>query len=289
MSHSPSPATKGLLLLYVGFWSVLLTAAGGGLTLYLSGTLGDPLNGKAAQGPDLKAFDSVIALTEKKVVRYLGEWEFLEPKLPGHFHHIGRWYQADTQNFCIHCHSQTPHSKSPQARAFLNMHNLFIACQTCHVREDEKTAPTRFGWVDIAHGQLRDSPDLANLPWGEYGAKIIPLTGPRESPQPVTLAEEESFAAEFVKRMDKLGDQQRIVANRFIHQRCIETPVRCSDCHSAQKAFLPYTTLGYSSERATFLMSAEVADLVARYEIFHMPTLLKAEEQVNKDTGEKRE
>jgi hypothetical protein len=287
MSHSPSLSKKGLLLLYVGFWSVLLAAAGGWLTWYLVGTLGDPLDGKAARALDVKAFDSVVALTEKKVVRYLGEWTFPEPKLPGHFHHIGRWYQADTQNSCIQCHSQTPHSKSPQARAFLNMHNLFISCQTCHVRENEQTVPTRFGWVDIATGQLRDSPDLANLPWGEYGAKITPLTGSRESPQPVLADEEEASAGEFVKQREKLGDQQRIVALRVIHRRCTETPVRCSDCHSANKALLPYAALGFPPERTTFLMSAEVADLVARYEVFHMPTLLKADEQVRKGTGEK--
>jgi hypothetical protein len=284
MSHGSNPLKKGLLVLYVGMWSILITAAGAWLTVFLVGTLRDPLADKDVPA-EQEVFDSVLALTEKKVVRYLGEWEFLEPKLPGHFHHVGRWYQSDTWNFCITCHGQTPHSRSPQVRAFLNMHNLFISCQTCHVRENEAAPPTRFGWADITDGQLCSSPDMAAHPWGEYGTKIVPLTGPAENPRPVTLEEEEAFAAQSLKRMDKLSDQQKVIANRFIHRRCVETPVSCTSCHGA-KPFLPYTALGYSSERANFLMSTEVAELVARYETFHMPTLLKTDEPPKEGTGE---
>jgi hypothetical protein len=286
MGHSSSLSGRGMLLLYVAMWSVLLVAAGGWLTLYLVRTLGNPLAGKDKHVAKLKVFDSVVALTEKKVARYLGEWEFQEPKLPGHFHHIGRWYQADTRNFCIHCHGQTPHSRSPQVRAFLNMHNLFISCQTCHIREKQDVVPTRFGWADITTGQLCSSPDMATLPWGEYGAKIVPVTGPEKSPVCITLDEEEAFAAEFLKHMNELSDQQKAVGKTFVHRRCTETPVRCSDCHNIQKAFLPYAALGYTKERTTFLMSAEVADLVARYETFHMPSLLKAGEPAQQETPE---
>ncbi len=137
MSHKPSLSKKLLLALYVGFWGVLLAIAAVWLTKFLVGTLGDPLAGRDTQVAQMEIFDSVVALTEKKIVRYLGEWELLEPRLPGHFHHIGRWYEADKYNFCIKCHGQTPHSNSPQVRAFLNMHNLFISCQVCHVREKE--------------------------------------------------------------------------------------------------------------------------------------------------------
>jgi len=287
MSHKASLSKKFLLLLHVGIVSTLLVGASTWLTLYLIGTLGDPFAGKGVQTPDPDVFNSVVALTEKKVARYLGEWEFLEPKLPGHFHHVGRWYQSDKWNFCINCHGQTPHSRSPQARAFLNMHNLFISCQVCHVREQKETEHTRFGWTDMTNGQLCSSPDMAKHPWGEYGAKIVPLKGSEESPQAVVLKEEEVFAEEFRKRMDELDDQQKVIGNKFIHRRCVETPVRCSNCHNSEEAFLPYKALGYSSERAAFLMSAEVVDLVARYETFHLPTLLKTDEPMEEGTGEK--
>jgi hypothetical protein len=287
MSSNASRPKKYFLVLYVGMWIVILTSAIIWLTVFLIGTLRDPFAKKKAEAPNLDVFDSVVALTEKSVVRYLGEWEFHEPKLPGHFHHIGRWYQSDKWNFCVECHGPTPHSKAPQQRAFLNMHNLFISCQVCHVQEQEGVAPTRFGWIDITNGKLRPNPEMAEGVWGEYGAKIVQLKGTEENLQPVSLDEEEAFAETFRKRVDSLDDRQKVIGNKFIHRRCINTPVRCSDCHNSEKAFLPYTALGYSSERSDFLVSSEVVDLVGRYETFYMPNLLKADEQIQTETGEK--
>lgn len=278
MSHQPSISKRFLLFLYVAFWSVVLVGAGAALTVYLVGTLGNPLASREAKAAGMETFDSVLALTEKKVVRYLGEWEFLEPKLPGHFHHIGRWYEPDEWNFCVECHGPIPHSHSPRERAFLNMHNLFISCQTCHVQEEEGVAPTRFGWVDISTGQLCANPDMSQGFWGEYGAKIVPLTGPKNRPAPLSLDEEKALAEEFRQRMNDLNDIQKVKGNKLIHRRLVENPVRCSGCHVSENVFLPYTDLGYSSERAAFLISAEVVDLVRRYETFHMPNLLQPQE-----------
>ena len=286
MSHQRSLAKQFLLFLYVMMWIAILGGAGAGLTWYLVGTLGNPLAARKAKAADVEAFDSILALTEKKVVRYLGEWEFLEPKLPGHFHHIGRWYESDQGNFCIGCHGPIPHSQSPMERAFLNMHNLFISCQTCHVQEQEGVAPTRFGWVDIKTGAICANPNMDEGYWGEYGAKIVPLGGPTDKPVAVSLEEEKAFAAEFRAKMNSLNDGQKVVGNKFIHRRCVENPVRCSNCHVSEKMFLPYQELGYSAERAAFLVSAEVVDLVRRYETFHMPNLLQPQEPQNEPVGQ---
>ena len=289
MSHPASLRKKLFLLLYVVLWGVLLGAASVWLTRFLIGTLRAPHLGEDTHLAQAKIFDSVVALTEKKVVRYLGEWEMQEPRLPGHFHHIGRWYEADKANFCIKCHGQTPHSNTAQVRAFLNMHTLFISCEVCHVREQAAVAPTRFAWSNITDGQLCPSPDMSEQPWGEYGMKIVPVKETPGGLQPVTFDEEEAFAAEYFKRRDKLTDQQKVLANQFIHRRCSGTPVRCSDCHNQQQAFLPYVTLGYAPERAAFLMSTEVVDLVRRYETFHLPTLLNPQDQEGESSGEKKQ
>ena len=279
MSEKSNISKRLFLLFFVATWSVLLIAAGTWLTIYLVGTLGDPIADKGLEPADAEVFDSILALTEKKVVRYLGEWEFLEPKLPGHFHHIGRWYQSDKRSFCIECHGPIPHSRSVQERAFLNMHNLFISCQVCHVQESESAAPNHFGWVDIITGDLCPNPDIIEGVWGEYGAKIVPLKNHSENPQPLNLEEEQRFAAEFRQRMNSLNDSQKVIGNKFIHRKCIENPVKCSDCHRVENQFLPYTALGYSEERAAFLVSAEVVDLVKHYETFYMPNLLKPQQQ----------
>ena len=277
MSHATGMKTKLVLAVYVATWSILLIAAMWWLTAFLLGTLGDPLAAQEQPAVGPATFDSVVALTEKKVVRYLGEWEFLEPKLPGHFHHIGRWYQQDTSNFCITCHGAIPHSRSPKVRAFLNMHNLFMSCQVCHVREVEGEALTQFGWADLAQGDRCGNPEMAEGVWGEYGAKIIPLIGSEGKKQPLNMREEKVFADRFRKNMEELNDSEKVKGNKHIHRLCSETPSQCQDCHTAERAFLPYTDLGYTEERATFLVSAEVADLVARYETFHIPNLLKTD------------
>jgi len=286
MSQPPRTSRQVFMILYVTLWCIILVAGAGWLTAYLIGTLGDPLAGASTSSADAAAFDSVVALTEKDVVRYLGEWELHEPKLPGHFHHVGRWYQADTRNFCITCHGAIPHSRSPQVRAFLNMHNLFMACQVCHVQEHPGVKPVAFGWMSLADGALCANPDMTGDTWGEYGAKIVSLTDHDGTPKALILEEEAAFAREFRANMDQLNDSQKAKGNKLIHRRCIDPPVRCYDCHNDKDAFLPYADLGYSPDRATFLVSAEVADLVARYETFYLPNLLKANAPDNNGTGD---
>ena len=286
MSKKSSFLKKGFLFIYLGIWSVLLIAAVTWLTMFLIGTLGNPVSDKDLKPKNTEAFDSVLALTDKKVVRYLGEWEFLEPKLPGHFHHIGRWYQSDKWNFCIECHGPIPHSRNLKERAFLNMHNLFISCQVCHVRENETAAPDSFGWEDMTTGRLRPNPEMAEGVWGEYGAKIIQLRESRQNPQPLDLAEEREFAVEFRRKMNNISDSQKVIGNKFIHRKCIENPVTCSDCHNVKSQFLPYTDLGYSKERADFLVSTEVVDMIKRYETFLIPNLLKPQQQDIKEQAQ---
>lgn len=278
MSHSMTLWLRVQLYLHVFVWSILLTAAGVWLTVYLVGTLGDPLAGRdgpedaVARGGELKSFESLVAVTERQVDRYLGEWEFSEPHLPGHFHHIGRWYEADKWSFCIDCHGPMPHARSPQVRAFLNMHNLFVTCRACHCQDEAENWPSRFGWVRISDGELISSPDMEQGVWGEYGAKIVPLEGPAENPRPLSLEAEER---EFRTRMQELTSQQKVMANKFIHRRCADNPVMCERCHNQESPFLAYEELGYSPARAAFLVSAEVVDLVKRYEAFYMPLMLK--------------
>lgn len=286
MSEKYHHSKRLFLLFYFGMWSALLIIAVTWLTVYLIGTLGNPIAGKGLKPASAKVFDSILALTNKKVVRYLGEWEFLEPKLPGHFHHIGRWYQSDKKDFCIDCHGPIPHSRSVQERAFLNMHDLFISCEVCHVRENESVASDHFGWVNIKTGKLCPNPDIVEGVWGEYGAKIVPLTNHSKNPQLINLEEEKQFAVEFRKRMKNLSDSQKVIGNKFIHRKCIENPVKCSDCHNDKNQFLNFTALGYSKERAAFLISAEVVDLVKRYETFYMPNLLKPQQQEERQSNQ---
>jgi hypothetical protein len=111
--------------------------------------------------------------------------------------------------------------------------------------------------------------------WGEYGVKIIQLTGGADGLEPLVMREERAFAAEFARESYRLDERQKVIGNKFIHRRCTEEPLQCSRCHTAERPFLPFEELGYSRDRADFLVDPEVVDLVQRYETFILPSLLQ--------------
>lgn len=273
MSKHNNGIRRLFFLGYIIIMSTFLIAMSIGLTYFLVNTLDTPFFNK----PELEKkidMNSILSLTEQVVVRHQGEWTFSEPKLKGHFHHIGRWYQRDTWNFCIDCHGPIPHSKSPQIRAFLNMHSFYTSCLVCHVREHEDKEPTKFTWINLDKGETVSKPSINGNGWGEYGAKIIQLKNISNEKEPLHLDDERSFALEFKRKSGEVSETQKTVANNFIHKRCMEEPVRCTRCHTSQKPFLPYKKLGYSDERTAFLNNPEVVDLVQRYETFLIPNLL---------------
>ncbi|MFA6425254.1 MAG: hypothetical protein WCW64_03620 [Phycisphaerae bacterium] len=266
MSQKSSFWKKKKLVFCTAAWSIFIIAAAVWLTIFLIGTLSRPFWDNAPV-----VSDSVISPTEKKVERYHGEWEISKSKISSHPKNIGHGYESDKWTFCVKCHGPAPHSRTPKERSFLNMHGLFMSCYVCHVREQNGIAPTHFGWLNLASGLLCSSnPKMDEGVWGEYGAKIVPLNS-EKNPQPVKLKEEEALAVKLHKDMEKLNDHQKAIDNKFIHRRCVEMPVHCIDCHNSEKAFLPYTMLGYTAERAAFLMSAEMADFAKHYETFYVP------------------
>ncbi len=268
--------TKVIHFIHIIVLGLVFIAAGYWLTDYLLGTLEGPISPGSISSTGID-FEDILSQTDVQIKRRLGEWEFSEPKLEGHFHHIGRWYQRDSWNFCIECHGPTPHARSTLMRAFLNMHSLFVSCQVCHVRRNEDAAPTRFGWVELTDGQLSPNPRMEGI-WGEYGVKIIQLAGSDSDPVPLDLDEERNFSFEFIKRSSQLDERQRVIGNKLIHKRCTDEPVQCTLCHTTANAFLPFDELGYSEERIDFLVKPEVVDLVQRYETFFIPSLLEPEE-----------
>lgn len=252
------------LIIYTAVLSVFIILAASWLTVFLVGTLGNPF---WENSPTV--VERGIMLPEKKVKRYPGEWEVAESKT-GHHNSIGRGYEPDKWTFCIKCHGPAPHSRTPKERDFLNMHSTFMSCYICHIREQEDVATTNFGWMNLTSGQLCSSPNMDKGVWGEYGAKIVPLnTG--ENLQPLKLEAEEALAVKLHKEMGLPSEHQKMIRNKFIHRRCIDTPVHCVDCHNSEKAFLPYTALGYTAQRAAFLVSPEVAGFAGYYETFNVP------------------
>ncbi len=262
--------------LYVITMILFSTAAGIFLSVLLIGIVTHP-DSHEKKDAISEDFQQILSQTDKEVTRHMGDMGFSEPKLKGHFHHIGKWYENDTWNFCIECHGSIPHSKSAENRSFLNMHTLFVSCQVCHVPllESEKTdTEGRYGWIDIKKGELQKSPDMVNAVPGEYGVKIIQLSGTGSNPKPLYMQKERKFYEEFKLREKDLNETQKGITNKILHERCAEKPMECNKCHTTESPLLNFSELGYTEDRNNYLMNLEVVDLVQRAENFYIPTLL---------------
>lgn len=268
------------LIFHTTAWSALIVVPAVWLTAFLIGTLGNPFweNSQAVR-------DRAVAPAEKKVERYLGEWEVPESNTSSHHDNIGREYEPDKWNFCIKCHGPAPHSRTPKERDFLNMHSIFMSCYICHVREQKDVLPKYFGWMDLSSGLLRSNPRVDKSVWGEYGAKIVLLNSGKD-PQLVKLEDEEAVAVKLTEDVGKRCDHRKKIRNKFIHRHCVETPVHCIDCHNSEKTFLPYTELGYTAERTAFLVGEEVAGFARYYETFCVSKPLNTESHTPEATSD---
>ena len=91
-----------------------------------------------------------------------------------HFHNVDQNVHPAIANppICLHCHGTYPHGKSPDIRSFLNMHNYFMACETCHVRREDVTGKVQYTWFD---NKTEDVVNIIKSSNGVYGARLVPV------------------------------------------------------------------------------------------------------------------
>ncbi len=71
---------------------------------------------------------------------YRGFRVLKEQEVTGHFHNITMQVTPDDRSYCIKCHGDFPHGTKDEMRTYLNMHDFYLACQTCHIKRDAGTA-----------------------------------------------------------------------------------------------------------------------------------------------------
>ncbi len=278
MSTHTSRFQRIKMIVHVVVWTLVFTSMGAWLTVYMVGTLGDPL--KKTDRAKLKVTATPLEIdvfeTDKTKNRRLGDEQFSEPVLPGHFHHIGKSYESDRFNFCIDCHGWLPHSRSKEMRSFLNMHTVFTDCMVCHVLTEDDKLPDQFVWRRLTDGTIGESISMSTKSWGEYGYKIMPVTrNGNAEPQPWRLTDEEALATKLQDRREPLDSVKKTVSNKLIHRRCADKPLRCKQCHTTDNSVLPFAMLGYDEKRRLFLSSIEVVEILEEKKVFYLPKLLE--------------
>ena len=61
------------------------------------------------------------------------------------FHQRTDMLKTAKQPVCINCHQSLPHRKNERSRTFMNRHSRYIACETCHLRPENKTL--EYAWL----------------------------------------------------------------------------------------------------------------------------------------------
>ena len=206
-----------------------------------------------------------------------------KPGIPrGHFHMIDAYVDRPDPKaqVCAQCHGIYAHGKEKKVRAFLNMHEDFMACTVCHVRkEDGQAGPgliaenerVGFLWVDRQTGEFKSRVEGE---YGKYPARISSVLydpqGGKRLPIAITLA----AAQQFLELKPKLKTPEQLEEARAkLHKAVTKKPISCSDCHK-QDGYLDFLKLGFSQQRVDHLVSTEIVGMIDKYKTFYLPSVL---------------
>ena len=228
-------------------------------------------NKKSTDGLD---FQKDILDTEQRVKHYLGNKILESKRLEDHFHHIGFDFKPDKRSYCVECHSDFPHDKVKEIRAFTNMHASFIACETCHMKSGDNIDIVTYKWYDRTSGEIVDSPAREGILPGTYQSKIIPFEKIKGEVRRVDTPERINFARQYRENENTLSDIQKSKSKKIIHQIVSTKAHVCEDCHQKEAPLLPFKDLGYQQTRIDAFLGTEVVGMIRNYTQFYMPRIL---------------
>ena len=208
---------------------------------------------------------------------YRGYRFLKEKQVKDHYHRIELDVGPDNISNCIQCHGDLPHTESADVRAFLNMHNLYFACQTCHIRPQKGKRNLAYYWYDRTTGEVVEKPKLGDTPIDELNIKLTPCescgTEPEKSKIGKERAEEKRLMEQLQKEQTSTEEKKEIV-KRF-HSNVSKEPVNCSECHNKKRSFLPLKEVGYSRDRASQVSNDQITKMIEEYDKFYKPEFLE--------------
>jgi len=194
----------------------------------------------------------------------------------GQFHLSDKPITTDieTAPLCLRCHGNFCHNKSEEFRSYYNMHTFYIACETCHIR-NESGNNLQFKWFDDKSGK-----ELASVSgqYQNYGAKIVPVKPGGWSVERLDKFPEEKLALEFLQKKDSYTPEQKETIKKQLMKHVSKKPVICEECHSEQR-YLNYRELGYTAERSADLSRIEIVKLIREYKDFKFPVIFSSEKK----------
>ncbi|MHB1350432.1 MAG: formate dehydrogenase subunit gamma [Desulfobulbaceae bacterium] len=175
---------------------------------------------------------------------------------------------------CVTCHGTLPHGKSPDIRSFLNMHNYFMACETCHIRQADAPGEVHYVWYDNLTEDIVTAIDEKKN--GNYSARLVPVATVDGRTKRLDEPTNPDFIKEYIAQKDRLTPEEQARAKVVLHRDMSKKPLQCTECHG-REPYINFHQVGYSKERAESLYRTEVADMIDRYMKFYLPTMFDSD------------
>lgn len=197
-------------------------------------------------------------------------------KTDTHFHNTDETVKLVIANqpICVTCHGTLPHGKSPDIRSFLNMHNYFMACETCHIRQVDAPGVVRYEWYDYMTEEKVLNIDENKF--GNYGARLVPVAAINGGSRRLDLPTNPEFIEEYLAQKDSLTPEEQAKAKVILHRHMSKKPLQCTECHG-KEPYIHFVAVGYSRTRSESLYRTEVADMIDRYMKFYLPTMFDSD------------
>jgi hypothetical protein len=199
------------------------------------------------------------------------------------FHHIVPvpHLPAALQSTCYICHTNLPHEKTKKIRAMLNMHTVYLTCETCHLKKNEgETVIYKWYSPEEKHPQgpffgTAYDPETGELEMAyDHFAKIAPFYEKNGNLTSTVQMQDAALAKDFVKIRDQLTPEQRKEATKRFHVDTLEKGPDCQICHST-KSILDFKALGFSPKRIVDIEQLNIKGIITKYDEFYLPDLFK--------------
>jgi cytochrome b subunit of formate dehydrogenase len=197
-------------------------------------------------------------------------------KTDTHFHNTDETIKLVIASppICVTCHGTLPHGKSPDIRSFLNMHNYFMACETCHIRHEDAPGNVHYVWYDNMTEDIVTAIDETKN--GNYGARLVPVAKMNGSLRRLDEPTNPEFIQAYIAQKDQLSPEEQARAKVILHRDMSKKPLQCTECHG-REPYINFVKVGYSQTRAESLYRTEVADMIDRYMKFYLPTMFDSD------------
>lgn len=219
----------------------------------------------------------IVLEDEEQKTFYRGYRFVQEKKVKDHYHRIELDITPDATSHCIKCHGDLPHGKSVHIRAFLNMHNLYFACQTCHVRPKEKGEKLHYYWCDSKTGAMVLNPEIGDKPIDSLGIRLTPCVTCSTEPDRESIFQERKSTDALMKKIqeEEISSTEKKEIVKQIHQPVSEQPLSCGECHTKENPFLALSRIGYPDQRIAQVASDQITRMINEYKEFFTPAFLE--------------